>query len=72
MTHILGMGVPMAWDSIELWIKLHILSKEFDYLGHVITQEGITPCQKKIEAELVREDRSKMGYRVLHLEKCMV
>jgi hypothetical protein len=27
VTHILGMGVPlMTWDSIESWIKLHILS----------------------------------------------
>ena len=27
VTHILGMGVPMTWDSVELWIKSHILSE---------------------------------------------
>jgi hypothetical protein len=27
VTCILGMGVPMTQDSIESWIKLHILSK---------------------------------------------
>jgi hypothetical protein len=32
--------------------KCKFFAKEFDYLGHVITQEGITPCQKKIEAIL--------------------
>jgi hypothetical protein len=26
VTRILGMGVPMTQDSIESWIKLHILS----------------------------------------------
>jgi hypothetical protein len=31
--------------------KCKFFAKEFDYLGYVITQEeGITPCQKKIEA----------------------
>jgi hypothetical protein len=26
VTHILGVGVPMTWDSIESWINSHILS----------------------------------------------
>ena len=32
--------------------KCKFFAKEFDYLGHVLTQEGITPYQKKIEAIL--------------------
>jgi hypothetical protein len=32
--------------------QVQILFQGIDYLGHVITQEGITPCQKKIEAIL--------------------
>jgi hypothetical protein len=26
VTRILGMGVPLTWDSVESWIKSHILS----------------------------------------------
>jgi hypothetical protein len=32
VTCILGMGVPMTWDSVESWIKSHILSYRASYI----------------------------------------